>query len=341
MKAIAASAPGKVLLSGEYAVLAGAPAICAAVDRRAVAAVSRSDTGSNSAVSTTMNSQTRLFRCGTTGQIEWQDDRAPAESPGLLECVWRQFDMPANRPIALSLDSHDFFDETGNHKLGLGSSAAVCVAIATAFAELTGDTAALADKCFDAHSEFQESRGSGVDVATSLHGGLISYRMHDTGSISQLRWPQDLEMQLYWSGSPSSTTGKLKLLEQKPDLWTASRSASNLVRAATELAGAWEDATATDLLSSLANYVTMLDSFSLDHALGIFDARHDELVEMAKMSNVVYKPSGAGGGDIGVAFASSAADIDSFSRLAMEAGFSKLDLSLDSRGASLDVMDDQ
>ena len=32
---ITASAPGKFVLSGEYAVLDGAPAVCVAVDRRA------------------------------------------------------------------------------------------------------------------------------------------------------------------------------------------------------------------------------------------------------------------------------------------------------------------
>ena len=36
---IRASAPGKIVLSGEYAVLDGAPAICAAVDRRAAVTI--------------------------------------------------------------------------------------------------------------------------------------------------------------------------------------------------------------------------------------------------------------------------------------------------------------
>ena len=42
---VAASAPGKIVLSGEYAVLWDAPAVCMAVNRRAVATVSPSDDG--------------------------------------------------------------------------------------------------------------------------------------------------------------------------------------------------------------------------------------------------------------------------------------------------------
>ncbi|MDH5619728.1 MAG: hypothetical protein OEZ11_14015, partial [Gammaproteobacteria bacterium] len=40
---VVASAPGKIVLSGEYAVLFGAPAICMAVNRRAFARVADSD----------------------------------------------------------------------------------------------------------------------------------------------------------------------------------------------------------------------------------------------------------------------------------------------------------
>ena len=36
---VTASAPGKVVLSGEYAVLSGAPAICMAVNRRATVTI--------------------------------------------------------------------------------------------------------------------------------------------------------------------------------------------------------------------------------------------------------------------------------------------------------------
>ncbi len=42
---IEASAPGKLVLSGEYAVLAGAPALVAAVDRRVTCTLSSRDQG--------------------------------------------------------------------------------------------------------------------------------------------------------------------------------------------------------------------------------------------------------------------------------------------------------
>ena len=41
---ISSSAPGKIIVAGEYAVLDGAPAICMAVDRRAHVNISSGDT---------------------------------------------------------------------------------------------------------------------------------------------------------------------------------------------------------------------------------------------------------------------------------------------------------
>ena len=45
MRGVTASAPGKLVLAGEYAVLAGAPAIVAAMDRRVVCRVAVAERG--------------------------------------------------------------------------------------------------------------------------------------------------------------------------------------------------------------------------------------------------------------------------------------------------------
>ena len=118
-----ASAPGKLLLLGEYAVLDGAPAAVVAVDRRARATLRPID-GAHAwvhAPDLEASAQLDLARCA------WLDARAGRR----LELVRRCVDVVAAEvghalaPFELTLDSAAFVGESG--KLGLGSSAAVCV----------------------------------------------------------------------------------------------------------------------------------------------------------------------------------------------------------------------
>jgi len=85
-----ARAPGKVVLSGAYAVLEGAPALVAAIDRYAVA-----DTGREA---------TRV-------------------TPEVREALARRSDGKAPW-----FDASELRDDSGERKLGLGSSAAILVA---------------------------------------------------------------------------------------------------------------------------------------------------------------------------------------------------------------------
>jgi phosphomevalonate kinase len=57
---------------------------------------------------------------------------------------------------------------------------------------------------------------------------------------------------------------------------------------------------ARSLLSEYRSYNESLFQFSIDHDLGIFDAGHEELWRAADAANLMYKPCGAGGGDIGI-----------------------------------------
>jgi phosphomevalonate kinase len=76
--------------------------------------------------------------------------------------------------------------------------------------------------------------------------------------------------------------------------------------------------------------------FDVDHDLGIFDAGHHELTNAAAKLELVYKPCGAGGGDIGVVFATDKAAVAKFTNIAGESGFRLLDVSLEISGAKLE-----
>lgn len=303
MGCVTASAPGKVLLSGEYAVLDGAPAISMAVNRRASVSI---DAGSRPAV-----------EChGLSGKSDTR----------LLDSVCQVLGI--DRPgAAIRLDTGAFTDGGSGDKLGLGSSAALTVALATALSPAATAACARLETARRAHENFQEGHGSGVDVATSVAGGLIEYR--DGAPPRPLRWPADLDYAVLWSGVPASTPAKLRSFCRQ----AARPSRADLASSATAIADLWSGGTAGALLEGLRDYVAALSAFDVDYGLGIFDAGHDELARTLTSRHAVYKPCGAGGGDIGIVLGSDPDEVDRCAQNALSRGFRRLDLALDPQGA--------
>jgi phosphomevalonate kinase len=273
---VVASAPGKIVLSGEYAVLAGAPAVCMAVTRRVVAAVAESTDG----------------ECHVT-----TPGFAGAGSLNVVKAVYGDV-LPAS---TIKLDTRAF--SLAGRKIGLGSSAALTVAL---MAARTNSVDVFTD-ALAAHREFQGGTGSGIDVAAAVHGGFFEYEMA-TRNTQALSWPVGLHMRVLWTGVPVSTSAKLEQLAGQE----ARPSRGALLLAAGRMAAAWRSSAANKILSEYTAYISALRRFSVDHELGIFDAGHDEMTDAAMANNLVYKPAGAGGGDIGILFGRDAAELDAF-----------------------------
>ena len=297
MTARTASAPGKVVLCGEYAVLDGAPAICMAVDCRARARVSDSDTEFHRVLAPGYTDVEGRFRV-VAGGIDWlQGERTFP----LVDAVLRTIGFASPHPLLIELDTNAFLDPVSGRKIGVGSSAALTVALLSAL-DLSGNV--LAD-AIDAHRLLQSGAGSGVDVATAFQGGLIEFRMHER-RITALDWPRDLHYRLVWSGVATDTQAKLAQLRQA----TAAPSRAALVGSARKMASAWGSGAA--VLGEYPLYIEHLRQFSVDHGLGIFDAGHEQLSRAAAAEGLVSKPCGAGGGDVGVLLGASAAQLDAF-----------------------------
>ena len=273
---VTASAPGKIVLCGEYAVLWDAPAVCMAVNRRAIATITQSGDG-----------DCHLETPGFDGMERYR----------ILDAL-----LHGERPArSFRLDTTAFVEN--GRKTGIGSSAALVVALAAA---LAGSTDVLAE-ALAAHGDLQGGKGSGVDVAAAVHGGLIEYQ-RENARVRALAWPAGLACRVIWTGVPASTARKLDKISDA----AAAPSRSALLTAAQRMCEAWRAGDADNVLAEFVPYIDVLRQFSIDHDLGIFDAGHDELTDAAMLDGLVYKPAGAGGGDIGTLFGRSEADLDRF-----------------------------
>lgn len=309
MTAIRATAPGKVVLSGEYAVLGGAPAVAMAVDRRAVVTI-RPGAGD------TLRS---------SGVVTKPD-------PRLLEHVRA---AAGGTPVrgAVHLDTSAFVDSASGMKLGIGSSAALTVALARA--QLPADTPAQRVQAVAsaAHRAFQGGLGSGVDIATALAGGLVRFRMGEPPEA--LAWPNGLRSALLWSGVAATTRERL----QKQAGAEAQAALRPLIVESGRVAACWAAADAAALLAAYRDYVAALARFGVDRGLGIFDAGHDRLASRAAGAGLVYKPCGAGGGDVGIVLGTDADAVEAFGATAEQHGFMRLDIGIDPVGGQLEAGD--
>jgi phosphomevalonate kinase len=327
---VCTSAPGKVIVSGEYAVLDGAPAVVMALDRRARVSVS-AGSGDWHRVSAP-----GLFE----GKIEFSFDdagemsrlgagksRVPFIDLSLVEHVLKAVGVREAGPLELELDTRPFFDEKTGLKLGFGSSAALAVALTSALMP-GGQSADIGRTALAAHRAWQGGGGSGVDIAAAVHGGIVACRAMSVSMVEPLLWPDGLRFALLWSGHAAVTRNRIVAFRESE---RRRGGAEDLCRAAEEALATWRQGDGTAILEGLARYVQVLLAFDVDRNLGIFDAGHRALTEAAGNA-VVYKPCGAGGGDVGIALALKEGDLDEFVEMAQSLGFERLDVLPDARG---------
>lgn len=318
---LAASAPGKLVLMGEYAVLEGATAISTAVDRRAIVRMRTIQRPEIEVHAPDVQAEPARLR-PHLGAWRWADPAQAARLP-LVDQVLRSTLGPTQDTKAgfrLRLDTDSFFAANCGQrlKLGLGSSAALTVACASAVTAHgdggTSPPARLSSKNSDAplqrmlkiHQQFQNGQGSGVDVATSLFGGTLLYCREpgaDSARVEALRWPARLHHRFVWSGRSASTPRMLeRLVAWKREQPRAYETCMTLLRMLADAgATALRKGDDAELLRLIRMYAAALQTLDTRSGLGIVSPEHARLAEIADASGVVYKSCGAGGGDLGVA----------------------------------------
>jgi phosphomevalonate kinase len=264
-------APGKAILAGEYAVLHGAPAIAVAVDR--------------------------YVKVAPGGVV-------PEPTPFVAAALRHA----GAAPTALQVDSSALYE--GDIKLGLGSSAAVTAAVvglsfARAGRRLSTDPQLLFDIADAAHAEAQGTRGSGIDVACSVYGGTLRFqRHHGAVSVHEVALPPGVQLTFLWAGRPASTPeliGRVKALAEN-DRAAHDHVIGRLVGEAHAFASAVATADAAALIAAADGYGAAMAALGQAAGCAIVTEEHAQLAALARRHGGAAKPSGAGGGDLGIAF---------------------------------------
>lgn len=318
MRELTTAAPGKAVLIGEYAVLHGTPALVMAVDRRVRVRISACAPGDCLLEVPQLAAEPIVFAIGEGRTLCWPDSLV--ERPELALCR-RLLERALARSAAsrvpdpgglqVLIDSSELFEycESAPIKLGLGSSAAVSVALWAALESFLGDAGAatgLAD-LHQMHRASQAGRGSGIDVAASLLGGLLAYRLQ--GQVPEARslvWPQDWPLLFVWTGQAAATGGFLERYEswrrQEPEAWA--QLYADLDQSASSAIRALEVASLPGFMTCINNYCGLMGRIGDCINVPVVSSPHQRLAEMAVSFGAAYKPCGAGGGDLGVFVAS-------------------------------------
>jgi phosphomevalonate kinase len=306
------------MVSGEYAVLSGAPALVLAVGARALARLGGPDDRSGPA---------------------HHGSRVP-HPPGPEVMLAKEHAERALgvSPMHLSIDT-DALRE-GDRKLGLGSSAAGAVAAAAAvFASAGLDPAAERGRVFAAALAGHHAvapNGSGADVAAAAHGGLIRFRRDgDHTEIEPRALPRSVALSLVWTGSPVRTSDLVlrvkELAAREPAVHARAIAAIMEAAAALDLAFAKDDPEAI-FVAARSHHDAMRGLGEAADAPIVTPALA-ELDRLARSLGGAAKPSGAGGGDVALLFLPHGASTEASSSAFAAAGLTHLDLELGAPGA--------
>lgn len=260
-----ARAPGKVVLSGAYAVLAGAPAIVSAVSRSVVADSERAPT----------------FLTDEVKAALAPDEQAP----------W--------------FDASELREDGRKLGLGSSAAILVASVFALEQARSPGQAtpellARVLARAQAAHRRAQGG-GSGVDVAASTWGGTLVYRLGPNGATSRpVALPASLHVEVWTCPTSASTRDLLaavaRLAQVAPALharWFGAQ-----ILASNQAAYSVDRQNAQGLLAALRAQQRALSGLGSAAGVPIVTPELSALASRAEEDGGVLLPAGAGGGDI-------------------------------------------
>ena len=311
---IETTASGKVFLSGEYMALEGGRAITLSTPQNAKVSISESNE-SNNLFFSSMSDQVYPFIIDENMRLIWLE-QDPKNLGSILKESIKQFDKGFSGK-SISIDTSEFFYE--KRKIGIGSSSAVSVAITKALDQLFGlrlTSKSIIDHAREIHNRSQDSSGSGFDIITSfMEVRSLACRILDNGAYDyeQIGIPEEINILVVVNDEYVQTSEMIGKYESAKNKYTDyfSQHAPKMKHQLELLYHSILESDNESIFQYLADYNESIVDMNNVFNLGIFN-NHLELIKLAKDEGVFYKPSGSGGGDIGIIICDDKLKLDRF-----------------------------
>jgi phosphomevalonate kinase len=330
------SAPGKLVVAGEYAVLEGHPALVAGVSKRAHATFDNDDAPFRISG---MSLGPFVVERSESGVVLAGDTRDALVLPRSVLDVLVRRGVVLPETGHLSLHSRAFLARARSVKLGLGSSAAVAVALTGALVDDVRDRERVFALALEGHLAFSGGRGSGIDVAASTMGGLTRFERTPNGPViaAAPHIPHALAVVVVFAGHAQNTrtfVDAVKRLSSSDDPLYRARLLA--IREGTDaLLSSCERRDADAFLRAIDACRVAMAALGESAHIDIVSAPHRAIADVAASCGGAAKPSGAGGGDVALVFVPHEARAACEERLS-ERGFLVVDVRLFSAGVRED-----
>ncbi|MDP8206207.1 MAG: hypothetical protein P9L92_06045 [Candidatus Electryonea clarkiae] len=286
MGVISVKVPGKVMISGEYAVLYGGTAILLPVPKYMI--VSENYEPSDT-------------------------DYSPVVKSALSYLIPELEEYESKYPLSgVLLDNSEFFhtDSDGKTvKLGLGSSAAEAVGVIALRYERAGKSwddhyECIAKTAIEVHHKAQGGKGSGADVAACAYRRPIKFRKTANGfeveTLNLKKSKLEGKISLAWTGKPANT----RVMVTKFEKWFAKAPIedkflfADLMQKSHTIADGFSKTSLKSLIKNLEDYIVVLHQIAEKAGFEYMLPIHIEVFDWANSKGGFAKPTGAGGGDM-------------------------------------------
>ena len=323
------TAPGKVFLSGEYLALEGGSAIILSTKQRSGVSIENHDKPYNLFYSSALD-QYFEFSVNDNFKVDWVEN--DPQSFGLfVSLAICELKVKPSKAL-ISIDTNEFY--SSGKKIGLGSSASIATAIISTLDEyfnLQLSKSEKIQKALNIHALSQDNFGSGLDVITSYaDSGVVecNLKMANEHKWRNLKWPSDL----YIKGVITSDQSSTKMMIEKYNHGKNSNQIffnkvySEISYLLKKISTAWDTQNSVKILELMQEYNTFIKQLDQKFNLGIFSDEHKRLINLARSADIFYKPSGAGGGDLGLIITNSEKKFTYFLSKLSDSNFPVIDL---------------